>query len=555
MATYSGTPGNDTYTGTPSADRIDGNAGDDTLNGGAGDDRIRGGTGLDVLIGGTGNDRLFARNGSNFAGELDQLDGRNGDDTLQADAFAHFDGGEGFDTVVLQARDQASGVAFNYGGVAGTAYQIAVGGAAAGSLTDVERFSVDGSAFADSIGTGGGDDRIAGIGGADILEGGAGNDHISGGNGNDALSGGDGGDWLFGDAGEDVLAGGASGDTLDGGGGNDTLFDGYGNDLLVGGAGRDIFVFSGTQRGYPRQETIADFVHGQDKIDLSALGISDFTMLGAVMGVSGANTHIQFWYYSSSQNITIEGILPDNLTAADFVFDTSTTPRSIFGSSGRDVIFGGRGDDTLDGYHKADTLFGGAGNDSLYCGWDNDAAFCGSGDDTLYGSGMRDMLDGGAGSDTLDGESGGDTLFGGYGSDTLFGGTGADTLDGGAGSDRLRDDTGGWDTLTGGGGRDVFEFGEGEIVSKREADTVADFSQADADRINLGQIDADTAAAGDQRFRFIGDGDFTGIARQLHFVHDGGKTYVEGDTDGDGARDFVIVLTGTIDLTSADFVL
>jgi hypothetical protein len=38
-------------------------------------------------------------------------------------------------------------------------------------------------------------------------------------------------------------------------------------------------------------------------------------------------------------------------------------------------------------------------------------------------------------------------------------------------------------------------------------------------------------------------------------VHDGGNTFIEGDTDGDGVADFVIRLNGLINLVAGDFVL
>ncbi|KGJ13131.1 M10 family metallopeptidase C-terminal domain-containing protein, partial [Paracoccus sanguinis] len=52
----------------------------------------------------------------------------------------------------------------------------------------------------------------------------------------------------------------------------DVLDGGAGADWLVGDPGADIFVFSALDDPAGGQDTIADFVRGEDRIDLSALG-------------------------------------------------------------------------------------------------------------------------------------------------------------------------------------------------------------------------------------------------------------------------------------------
>ncbi len=155
----------------------------------------------------------------------------------------------------------------------------------------------------------------------------------------------------------------------------------------------------------------------------------------------------------------------------------------------------------------------------------------------MHGSGSNNVLSGLGGADILRGIGG---------RDTLLGGNGEDLLDGGVGKD----------TMTGGAGRDVFQFRDGDFGATRAlADVITDFSHADAEKINLNLVDANTTAGGNQAFAFIGSGTFTGVAGQLHFAQVGGNTFVEGDTDGDGAADFVVALTGTINLVASDFVL
>ncbi len=83
--------------------------------------------------------------------------------------------------------------------------------------------------------------------------------------GNDRLSGTSGKDALYGKGGNDVVTGGA---------GNDRLNGGSGVDLLTGGADRDTFVFAAVNHsglGNDRRDTITDFVHAQDKLDISAI--------------------------------------------------------------------------------------------------------------------------------------------------------------------------------------------------------------------------------------------------------------------------------------------
>jgi Ca2+-binding RTX toxin-like protein len=120
-----------------------------------------------------------------------------------------------------------------------------------------------------------GNDALVGGAGTDSLSGGAGLDSLNGGAGNDALNGGDDADTLIGDLGQDALTGGSGNDTLDGGDGTDLLNGGSGNDVITTGTvGTDILVF---QPSFG-QDTVTDFdagpTGGQDRMDISALGIT-----------------------------------------------------------------------------------------------------------------------------------------------------------------------------------------------------------------------------------------------------------------------------------------
>jgi len=175
--------------------------------------------------------------------------------------------------------------------------------------------------------------------------------------------------------------------------------------------------------------------------------------------------------------------------------------------------------------------------------FDNDArsyienAIGGRGNDSITGNDTANGLTGGKGGDDLAGLGGKDRLNGGKGSDVLAGGAGADELTGAAGADR-------------------FAY---ELVSDSSAgagrDVILDFSQAQGDRIDLRDMDADATLAGQQVFSFVAGG-FTGAAGQLIQYNDGsGHTILAGDVNGDSVADFEIQLNGAPVLVSGDLLL
>lgn len=129
-------------------------------------------------------------------------------------------------------------------------------------------------------------DDLTGGDGADALHGGLGGDTIEGGAGNDRLYGGAGVDDLTGGEGDDNVRGNGGDDTLSGGAGDDKIVGGAGKNDLSGGAGADTFVFKG---GVGAEDTIRDFVSGEDRIRLDGSAFTGLTHGALGEGVFVAN--------------------------------------------------------------------------------------------------------------------------------------------------------------------------------------------------------------------------------------------------------------------------
>lgn len=154
-------------------------------------------------------------------------------------------------------------------------------------------------------------DRMFGQGGNDILIGDCGSDRISGGAGRDYLWGAEDNDTLLGEAGHDILNGGNGVDSLLGGTGGDRLDGGIGDDILVGDLGLDQFVL----RPDGGNDVVQDFVQGQDLLDVSNFGFTDFDTF--VAGVTLSASTITF---NVTDSVQLPGITATSLTATDFIF-------------------------------------------------------------------------------------------------------------------------------------------------------------------------------------------------------------------------------------------
>lgn len=110
-------------------------------------------------------------------------------------------------------------------------------------------------------------------------------------------------------------------DTITTGGGTDAVFAGFGADTINigsgvasvrGGFGADVFVF---QSGATGLTTIRDFESGQDKIDLSALGVTGLDDVQILPHASGRGSYLTVGGETISLKLT-----PNELVASDFIF-------------------------------------------------------------------------------------------------------------------------------------------------------------------------------------------------------------------------------------------
>jgi Ca2+-binding RTX toxin-like protein len=613
-----GNAGHDVLRGEGGNDIIRGDAGDDTMFGGTGNDQLRGGTGVDSYDGGTedpfnpaisafgdrisfldlaattgaiadlrtgiiendgfgnretmtgieslGNatafvDFFYGNDGRNLllAGAGDTLMGFGGDDHFQiGGAPAIIDGGDGKDFLILTSGGDPVPDT-NGDGLAEFEEQMTQGWDVDLSLGTIK----------DGYGRTGQIAAIEDVRGPDLA------------------------DALRGDDGANEFNGGGGNDLLNGRGGNDTLEGGAGDDTLDGGDGDDRAVFAGARSNYTVTTANGVTTVTDSRTDATSTGTDT---------VTGVET-LQF---------TDESVILTNGTNEGETITGTDGDDTVSAGGGDDTVSAGAGDDTVDGgdgndflffggeFTNADTVNGGTGSDSLGLLGDytltfeeNDLAgieklflLAGNSVDpdgaavsynltttedsvgaeglfitaaslraneslTFDGTAETDgafNIRGGAGADVLASGAKADRLNGGAGDDQLFGLSGTDTLIGGLGTDIMR----------GGAGKDFFRFETTDLstVEDGREDKIVDFQKGN-DKIDLSAIDADETVDGNQAFSFVGDSDFSSTAGELRSSAVGGNMWlVQGDTDGDGAADFAILVTvnNAQPLTTTDFI-
>ncbi|MGB3408706.1 MAG: calcium-binding protein, partial [Jannaschia sp.] len=366
------TEGDDTLIGTDAGEVINGlggndlirdGLGNDTVDGGAGNDTIENGGGTDIFRGGGGRDRLV----TDVTGIAD--DGS----VLLADLAGNRHG----------RRDSDIGQ---------------------DTLESIEDFTFIGDW----------DAEIRGSATANRLEGGSGDDTIRGAAGNDLL---------IGNGGRDLIEGGGGDDTIDASGG-DPASQGFG-DIILAGTGRNTIIGGAAAHAGNRG----------GGIDIIWQDVSGTGGIVVTVGPDGTGTAVS----------RTGGVVDDTFTFADHFegtqeadtfISTSAQYNGWVGEGGNDTITGGTGTDVLFYRLEEDGTQGIVGDlrtgvirDSY---GDTDQV---SGIDAVEGTTFADDIFGGTNAEFLATFAGADTLNGWSGDDTLDGGSGDELMIGGVGSD------------------------------------------------------------------------------------------------------------------------
>jgi Ca2+-binding RTX toxin-like protein len=388
-------------------------------------------------------------------------------------------------------------------------------------------------------------------------------------------------------------------------GGNDSFYFGAAydsSDLAEGGAGFDVLILQGNYSdgasfgnfaggNIPGIESISLFSGSNTSFGDEGGNSYSYTLTLADRNVAaGATLRINGFGLREGENLTVSASLELNGSYL------------IFAGGGTDRLTTGAGNDVFVFAHDkrfggSDTVDGGAGFDVVYLRGDYDIDFTGAASESpgavsstpgaltniesigLLSASNRTFAGGGDGefdyrivladamtADTgrltvngsglgaaetmvVDGsaEAGGSLrLFAGASDDTLTGGGGADLLFGGLGADTLR----------GNGGADVFRYQAAAESAPDAPDTIVAFLSG-TDKVDLGRIDTDPAAEGDQAFRFIGEEAFSGKGAELRLTYNEelARWEAQGDSNGDGIIDLLILFTDTETMTGSDFLL
>ena len=189
--------------------------------------------------------------------------------------------------------------------------------------------TITGSARAERVMAGDGNDIVSAGDGRDTVYGEGGDDSLRGGGSSDLLNGGDGLDTLRGDAGNDNLDGGPSKDRLRGSLGNDRLQGGGGNDIIAGEDGNDA-IFGGAG---------ADFIDGGDgDDDIAGEGAADFLHGGAG---SDAFPDIDYDDHSDfgradTDRVLGDRLLPDQFAGPNYLDWLNAAHAAAYRTYGRD---------------------------------------------------------------------------------------------------------------------------------------------------------------------------------------------------------------------------
>ncbi len=590
MADFFGTPGNDILNGLAGDDTITSYEGIDTIDGGGGDDLIivgANGRGSGTVEGGAGFDTVQA---SDYGRTL-TIDDSSAEVSVSFRLFIAPYEITGVERIEILHPN--TGVIHSLG-LIGTA------------AIDNFDLSSDSTTYDLTIAAGGGNDSITGRDADDIIYGGLGADTINGGGGNDTIYGGAGGDTLNGGDGDDTFNDAGLNDVITGGAGNDTIKiapfstdDFEITDFSIDDNISTSFphVFIGT----------AAFTGSYDEVRYTKIGgetLIEFDNDGDMVAdrtITISNGEFDILY--SGNNNSPDGVF----TIAPPPINGTSGDDTLLGTSGNDIINGLAGNDTITSFEGIDLIDAGAGDDTIIVGNNDSGSGTiegGTGFDTvtalvsysflsindstadvtasfslgslgmeyyaltgvervelidisdgvtliglgligssavdnfdlsadssthaltIAGGGSNDIITGRAAADRLYGGTGVDTIDGGDGNDLIYGGAGADILIGGAGDDTFRDPNNN-DIITGGSGSDLFNI----------------FSFAFATNFEITDFSVDDTIETQGNVTFLGQGAFTGIAREVRYEKIGGETLIHIDDDGDMVTDTTITLS------------
>jgi Ca2+-binding RTX toxin-like protein len=368
---------------------------------------------------------------------------------------------------------------------------------------------------------------------------------------NNTLRGNEYRNYLTGYAGADVFDGGGGSDTLAGGVGNDAYyltsvslnstspFGYFDFDFIVEAAGEGIDRVFVTAVDKPDTFLVVDSYTLADNIEICLLtGTLDYDLYGNVLGN------------------TLTGNLARNSVSG---YDGAD---NLDGGQGYDVLYGGFGDDTFflndltfeNGAYRYDLVVeaAGQGRDLIVlasldnpgvAGVESYSLADGIENLTLTGSRALDAV-GNAAANRMTGNSAANSLDGGDGADLLTGGGGADVLLGGGGADKLIGGAG-QDVMTGGAGNDRFVFQTTADSTAAAPDRIFDFNEVH-DRIDLREIDANTATVIDDAFHRVGA--LTGAAGEYIRVYNKATdaTRFDFNLDSDSGIDFCLIVDGKV---------
>ncbi len=291
----------DSITGNSAANRLNGNGGNDALRGLSGNDTLDGGAGDDNMVGGTGNDTYWVSQAGDrvteaVGGGLDVVYSRLTSYTLAAEVE------EG--RILLETAANLSGNALSNVIHAGIGSNVMAGGAGIDTLS--YQFGSAGTGVRVSLGVT-----------AAQATGGSGTDTVSA---FENLTGSNLSDRLTGNTGANVIQG-----LL----GNDTLAGGLGRDRLHGGAGNDVFDFDSiaeTAATAASADAIADFVRGQDRIDVTAIdanaataGDDAFTFIGSAAFTTAGQLRLSSGIVYGNTDADLEAEFAIEMTGVSFM--------------------------------------------------------------------------------------------------------------------------------------------------------------------------------------------------------------------------------------------